>query len=57
MGNRAVDQGDWVTMTKAMADAGQMALKATTDKNPEGILAAGETINKTCDNCHQKYQR
>lgn len=57
VGNRPVDQGDWVKMAKAMADAGQMALKATTEKSPEGILAAGETINQSCDNCHQKYQR
>jgi cytochrome c556 len=40
-----------------MADAGQIALKATKDKKPEGILEAGEAINQTCDNCHQKYQR
>jgi len=57
IGNRAVDQGDWVEMAKAMADAGQIALKATADKKPEGILEAGEAINQTCDNCHQKYQR
>ena len=57
VGTRAVDQGDWVKMAKAMADASQSALKATTDKSPEGILAAGEKINETCDNCHQKYQR
>jgi hypothetical protein len=57
VGTRAVDQGDWVKMAKAMADAAQIALKATTDKNPDGILAAGEKINETCDNCHQKYQR
>jgi|SRR5262245_20311371 len=57
VGNRAVDQADWVKMAKAMADAAQTALQATTDKNPEGILAAGEKINETCDNCHQKYQR
>ena len=57
VGTRAVDQGDWVKMSKAMADAAQTALKATTDKSPEGILAAGETINETCDNCHQKYSR
>jgi hypothetical protein len=56
-GNRAVDQGDWVTMAKAMADAGQIALKAAESKNPEGILEAGEAINQSCDNCHQKYQR
>src|SRR5215208_74701 len=55
VGNRAVDQGDWVKMSKAMADAAQTALKATTDKNPDGILAAGEKINETCDNCHEKY--
>jgi hypothetical protein len=57
MGNRPVDQGDWVTMSKAMADAGQTALKAAEAKSPEGILAAGEAINTSCDNCHQKYQR
>src|SRR5262245_58102793 len=57
MGNRPVDQGDWVKMAKAMADAAQIALKATAEKKPEGILEAGEKINKTCDDCHQKYQR
>jgi hypothetical protein len=57
IGKRAVDQGDWVKMAKDMADAAQTAMKATTDKNPDGILAAGEKINETCDNCHQKYQR
>jgi hypothetical protein len=57
IGNRAVDQGDWVKMSKAMADAGQIALKAATDKKPEGILEAGEAINQSCDSCHEKYQR
>ena len=57
IGNRAVDQGDWVKMAKAMADAGQIALKAAEARSPEGILEAGETINMSCDNCHQKYQR
>ena len=57
MGDRPVDQGDWVKMTQAMAEAGKTALKAAEAKSPEGILAAGETINMTCDNCHEKYQR
>jgi hypothetical protein len=57
IGNRAVDQGDWVKMAKAMADAGQIALKAADAKKPEAILEAGEAINMSCDNCHQKYQR
>ena len=57
MGSRPVDQGDWVKMSNAMADAAQIALKATETKNTEGILEAGEKINQTCDACHQKYQR
>jgi len=57
MGNRAVDRDDWLTMSRAMADAGMLALKAAEAKNADGILAAGETINQSCDNCHQKYQR
>lgn len=57
MGDRAVDRGDWVTMAKAMAEAGQQALKAADAKDAEGILAAGEVINESCDNCHAKYQR
>ena len=57
MGNRAIDRQDWVTMSKALADAGMLVLKATEAKDPQGILAAGETLNATCDNCHQRYSR
>jgi hypothetical protein len=57
VGDRAVDRGDWTTMSRALADAGMAALKAAEAKNPEGILSAGEVINRSCDNCHEKYQR
>jgi hypothetical protein len=57
MGDRAIDRGDWITMSRAMADAGGAALKAANAKSSEGILEAGEVINRTCDNCHQRYQR
>jgi hypothetical protein len=57
VGGRAIDKGDWVAMSKAMADAGMTALKATEKKDPAGVLAAGEAINTSCDNCHRKYQR
>ena len=56
-GGRSVDRGEWVVMSKAMADAGMTALKATEAKDPAGVLAAGEAINTSCDNCHRKYQR
>ena len=44
-------------MSKALADAGMLVLKATQAKDPMGILEAGETLNASCDNCHQRYQR
>ncbi len=56
-GNRAVDQGDWATMAKALTDAGIATMKAAQAKNTEAVLAAGEVLNTSCDNCHRKYQR
>ena len=57
MGSRAVDKGEWVKMSQAMIDAGKVALKATQDKSAEGVLAAGEQVNMSCDGCHRRYQR
>ena len=57
MGNRVVDTGDWVTMTRAMIEKGQLAIKAAEAHDKEGILDAGSAINDTCDTCHAKYQR
>ena len=57
MGSRAVDKGDWLKESQALIDAGKSALKATRDKKPEGVLAAGEAVNMSCDGCHRKYQR
>ena len=57
MEGRAVDQGDWVNMSRAMVDAGKQTLKAVDAKSTEGILTAGEAVNATCDNCHERYRR
>lgn len=57
LGNRLVDNGDWVTMTRAFMDASQLALTAADAKDTNAILDAGSTLNDTCDTCHAKYQR
>jgi hypothetical protein len=57
MGDRPVDRGEWVKMAKSMMDAGTAALKAADAKSADGILAAGEIVNESCDNCHRIYQR
>ena len=51
IGDRAVDQGDWVKMSRAMSDAGMLVLKAT-DAKDAWVLAAGEPLNASCDDCH-----
>ncbi len=57
IGNRAVDKGDWIRMSRALIDAGKEALRATEAKNADAVLASGDTVNQSCDNCHEKYQR
>src|SRR5688500_17185725 len=57
LGDRAVDRDDWVKMSRALTDAGIVALKAAEAKNADGLLGAGEAVNTSCDNCHEKYQR
>jgi hypothetical protein len=48
--------GDWTMIATAMGDAAAEARAAAQKKDPEGILAAGERLNNSCDNCHRKYQ-
>jgi hypothetical protein len=55
MGNRVRDKGDWLTITRAMMDASMVALKATENRDVEGLFASGEEIYKSCDACHMKY--
>ncbi len=57
MGTRAVDQDEWAKQALALIAGGKLALKATLDKNPDDVLAAGEAINNSCDACHLKYKR
>jgi hypothetical protein len=56
-GNRAPDKEDWTKMARAMAEAAAKTRKAAEAKSPDGILAVGEEINITCDNCHERYSR
>jgi hypothetical protein len=57
MEGRAVDDGEWMKMSQAMIDAAKLALKAAQDKNAPEILAVGEPLYVSCDQCHRRYQR
>jgi hypothetical protein len=57
MEGRAVDKGEWIRMSQAMIDAAKIALKAVEAKSADDVLASGDAINMSCDNCHRRYQR
>ena len=57
MEDRAVDNGDWVKISRDLTAAATRALKAAEDRSPDGIIDAGGAINETCDSCHATYQR
>ena len=57
MSGRAIDNADWIKISGDMITAANAAVKAADAQSKEGIIAAGGTINETCDNCHEKYQR
>jgi hypothetical protein len=57
LGERAIDKGDWMSMSRALMDASRVALEATKAKNVEALFNSSEAINTSCENCHERYQR
>jgi len=53
---RARESADWAAIATAMGDAAGEARAAAQKQDAEGILAAGERLNNSCDNCHRKFQ-
>ncbi len=51
----AADRASWTKLAKALLDAGTTALKAVEAKDPEALLAAGDSIEMACENCHKRY--
>ena len=52
---RARDEGEWVKMTHALADAAVRARDAALAKNVDRLFDAGGAIYDTCTACHAKY--
>lgn len=55
LGDRVKDRIDWVKWSRALVDAGALALNAATDKNAAALSTAGDEIYNTCETCHEKY--
>jgi hypothetical protein len=52
---RAKDDGDWMTFSSQLIDAGMAAAKAAEEKDREKVLQEGGNVYTVCTNCHMKY--
>jgi hypothetical protein len=49
------DHASWITLAHGLHDAGVTALHAIDAKDPPALSAAGEGLDRACENCHLKY--
>lgn len=56
MDGRRKDDGLWMELAGAMADAGAAALAAAETQNSDGVFDAGNTLIEICEACHQPYR-
>src|SRR5215471_7400226 len=49
------DRPSWIRLAHGLHDAAAEALKAADARSTEAIMTAGETLDRACENCHQKY--
>ncbi len=55
MGDRAIDDGDWMVMAADLVDAGKLAYDAAEAQDPDAIFAIGADVYDACNRCHEKY--
>jgi hypothetical protein len=51
----AADRATFEGFGQALHDVGVAFLKAADERNPQGILGAGETMDQVCEGCHLKF--
>jgi hypothetical protein len=55
VGKRVVDEDRWPKLVQAMMDASLISMKAADSRDRDALLASGEALNDSCDNCHRTY--
>jgi hypothetical protein len=51
----AKNNDDWVQFAQAQIDAATEARQTVKERDLAKVMAAGEKLLKTCENCHMKY--
>ena len=55
MSSRAKDGGEWMTMSQALIEVGQRAIRAAEARNKTAVFDVGAEVYDACTNCHAKY--
>ena len=51
----AADRGTYIAFAQALRDVGASMLTAADNRNPQGIIDAGDTMDQVCEGCHLKF--
>lgn len=52
---RPRDRRDWMTLSRAMIEAGQRAISAAEARDTAAVFSAGADLYESCTNCHARY--
>jgi hypothetical protein len=52
---RARDEDRWKSISQSMIEASVVSMKAAQARDKDALLASGEALNNTCDDCHRIY--
>lgn len=55
IGDRAQDSEVWAATSRALAEAGEAALKAAQARDVDTIAEVGNQIIAACESCHEKH--
>ena len=56
IGSRVRDNDNWMTMSRALVDAGARAASAAEKKDAKALEAAADSITVACETCHRPYR-
>jgi hypothetical protein len=55
MSSRAKDSAEWMTLSEALVDVGQRAVRAAESKDKTAVFDVGAEVYDACVACHAKY--
>ncbi len=55
IGDRAIDDEEWMRMAGDFVDVGKLAMEATASHDPQRVFDIGGEVYAACTACHERY--